>query len=303
MPMKLLTHIFLSFVVLICAWGCADLPYLYDGDTNSDITTTSVRTPLEAVDIAHRADNIIRGTDSRYISRTTQLSNVTILGTNSSRYGTNDTVLYIVEYDDNQGFAIIAANREVEPILAVIDEGNYQDVASSGNEGFNQFVEMAYSYAKSPGISAGNPTIKPWATADEYREKRTVIHEVRVEPKTKNLKWGQHFPEGNACPNGVCGCGVTAMFLSLSCIERPTSIVLTFQSDYNDATPIQWSKIKEHKLSSFHNLWPSGDNCDAYSHAHIANICRELGKRSDAEYEDLENVNINRTGTTEKKYS
>ena len=39
---------------------------------------------------------------------------------------TQDTLAYIVNFSDGNGFAVIAADRRVEPILAIIPEGKYE---------------------------------------------------------------------------------------------------------------------------------------------------------------------------------
>ena len=39
---------------------------------------------------------------------------------------TNDTLMYVFNYDDNQGFAIISADSRTEGLIAITDQGHYE---------------------------------------------------------------------------------------------------------------------------------------------------------------------------------
>ena len=59
-----------------------------------------------------------------------------------------DTLLYFVNFADNQGFAVVAADKRTSPILALIDKGNYKakDLAQEDNPGFLSFIEQAITH-------------------------------------------------------------------------------------------------------------------------------------------------------------
>lgn len=292
----------LIFILLLTiSFGCSDIFVFEAANLEAVVETNPVlRTTEEAIELALQAASEIDNATSRALARVPERS--FIIGSDESRSAGPDTLIYIVEYADNAGFVVIAANRQVEPVLAVIDEGTYYGTINNGNEGFDMAMAMAKNYAKSGGLIAGGTTIKPWIKADEFREERTILSSYTVEPKTIDLKWGQHCPEGTQCPNGVSGCGPSAMFLALACIERPHSIILTYQTKYNDQTEIKWSKIKEHHISAPLGASSYSDKCDVFTHGHIACICRELGKRADADYINSVDPSQLRTGTKKIKY-
>lgn len=291
----------LIFILLLTlSFGCSDICVYEDANLEAVVEANSVlRTTEEAIALAIQAASEIDNATSRALARVPERS--FIIGSDESRSSEPDTLIYIVEYADNAGFAVIAANRQIEPVLAIIDEGTYYGTINNGNEGFDMAIDLAKKYAKSGGLIAGGTTIKPWIKADEFREERTILASSAIEPKTIDFKWGQNYPEGTQCPNGVSGCGPTAMFLALACIERPASIVLTYQTTYNDQTEIKWSKIKGHRQSSPEGAVPSSDKCDGFTHGHIACICRELGKRADADYINSVDPSQLKTGTKKNK--
>ena len=65
----------------------------------------------------------------------------------SSRSGT-DTLIYAINFTDNQGYVLVSANKETAPILAVIDKGNYQKDTDE-NESYENFLNNAKNYVSS----------------------------------------------------------------------------------------------------------------------------------------------------------
>lgn len=56
-----------------------------------------------------------------------------------------DTLMYVVNFSDNNGFALVAADKRTDPIFAIIDEGNYdfEELDEEENESFLSFVDGA----------------------------------------------------------------------------------------------------------------------------------------------------------------
>ena len=79
--------------------------------------------------------------------RTLNLNNVkTVRKTVSRADGTvsdNDTLLYIFNFDDNQGFAVVSASRQTDGLIAVTEAGNYDPAVPTGNPGFDMYMKMA----------------------------------------------------------------------------------------------------------------------------------------------------------------
>lgn len=102
--------------------------------------------PEEAIALAEDFANA--GVESRSLIKSADRNNVIALRAHNSRSEANDTSIYIINYNDNNGFAAISAKRIESPILAVIDNGNYQETVESDNPGFNLFMGMALEYVE-----------------------------------------------------------------------------------------------------------------------------------------------------------
>ena len=80
-----------------------------------------------------------------------------------------DTLLYFVNFADNQGFAVVAADKRTSPILALIDKGNYKagDLAQEDNPGFLSFLDRAVNQeiehtTRAPREAIGDFNYKGW---------------------------------------------------------------------------------------------------------------------------------------------
>lgn len=56
-----------------------------------------------------------------------------------------DTLMYVVNFSNNNGFALVAADKRTDPIFAIIDEGNYnfEKLNEEENESFLSFMDGA----------------------------------------------------------------------------------------------------------------------------------------------------------------
>lgn len=60
-----------------------------------------------------------------------------------------EPVLYVFNYEDNQGFAIMAATPSLPEVLAISDKGNL-DLANLPNNGIRDFVSLLGDYVEEP---------------------------------------------------------------------------------------------------------------------------------------------------------
>ena len=58
-----------------------------------------------------------------------------------SSEGSNDTLMYVFNFEDNQGFAIVSASKSTEGLLAVTEKGYYDPEEGSNVESFNFFMD------------------------------------------------------------------------------------------------------------------------------------------------------------------
>ena len=66
---------------------------------------------------------------------TTSNTNSHIANTRSSLNEQEEAVAYVVNYEDNDGFAILAADTKLPPVISIGDEGNFN------TQGFIDFVQ------------------------------------------------------------------------------------------------------------------------------------------------------------------
>jgi len=251
-------------------------------------TTQVLRTPEEAVEIANQVAGLFDEVNSRSSSRMASIrgNSVMVLGNNhaSRSAALSDTLLYVVSYDDAEGYAIIAAPANMDPLIGIVEKGEFVDAQTATNESFQFFLNAAMNKAETYATSSVPPiVIKP-----AYTERTELVNE-RIEPKVK-VEWGQGFPEGYFCPNKISGCVQTATVQIMSVFEEPKSLELTYPNRDKDLQMLYWPQTKSHVQSSklLYNdeINAHLDSCSASSFVHygLARLCREIGYRNNANY-------------------
>ncbi len=251
------------FAVLISINACTDsetpeLPQVKSMYTN-------IISPEEAVAIANAVGNA-NPNKARSNIRSASVSDVKVLGNPASRSGKNDTLIYAVDYADEQGFALIAATPVEEPVLAVIDNGSYDEEEFSKVPGFESFMDAARGYAAS--TYGHEITITPVEPAKDVKID-TLTHR-RVLPKLGIMTWGQDGAEGSLCPNYISGCIPTAMAMIITYFKPTQKIYYTFEGARILGEFPDWTAMAEH----------TGINCTTCSpttHSSISHLCREVG--------------------------
>ena len=188
----------------------------------------------------------------------------------------NDTLMYVFNFEDNQGFAIISANKNTEALIAVTEKGHYDPAVRSDNESFNFYMDMAKKHI------ASTPRFDPGLIPDDpiYEIVDTTFYlygQLQITPYV-TVKWGQQNPEGELCPNGICGCVNTAIAQIMSYYEFPTSIEITY-SDNPFTQNLNWTGMKAHVKH------PQQFICLDYDyHIAISRLCRQLGEDNSSNY-------------------
>lgn len=274
-----------------------------ENEVVSKNNSSNGRTIEEAAEIARQSISLIKDGQSRSGGRHFDISNVKV-GMSAKSRGGNDTLMYVFNFDDNQGFSIVAYNKNIEGLIAVTEQGYYDPSVPTDNPGFELYMEMAREMLASVG-GGGNGTYKapdslfigddsthnvtPIDTGInkdlvQYKFEKKLLDSIVIEPNY-NLKWGQTNPEGLLCPNGTSGCTNTAMAITMSYFEYPKSIVLTYEGQTADTLSLNWSQIKQHIRSSNDNLF---DYCNLHrlpNHDVISRLCRQLAKLNQSIFE------------------
>ncbi len=251
----------------------------------------------EAATIARDAISMFP-VESRTSVRNFSNSDVKILYSSPVSRGQNpDTLMYVFNFDDEQGFAIVAANRHSEPLIAVTEQGHYIPGETIENPGFADYMARAESRANREWVLDTTKRVpfdpvNPELT--QYRVFEETLSEWKIEPNY-NLKWGQTHPEGLLFTNGFCGCTNTAMAIIMTYFNQPKTLDLTFDGR-NETIALNWSEIKHH-TQSVQNVYL--DSCTILypsNHTTISYLTRQL-----AELNESVNGGINGTLTYNSK--
>lgn len=233
------------------------------------------RSVEEAIILANEATGLIDNVSrSESVQRIVSKNNVRCV-TNPVSRSSQDTLLYVVNYSDNAGFAVISARRTTnDAILAVTESGSFTSMDSIDNPGFGMFMDMASEYvANAPrAINPGDFVIQE-VKIDTIIEERVIVA-PRVE-----VQWGQRGIYGQFCPNGVAGCSNTAVAMAMSYFEYPKSINLSYLNS-SMTLSLDWNGMKKH-FSEEQCV------CDKKQdiHSSIGYLIREIGFRSRSVYE------------------
>ena len=274
----------LYFAFILIVASCDNEIIEFENYKNPETTIQSkTRSINEAIEIANNAAQEFFGVTRAASGRNADVNNVDIITSSLTRSsGSNDTLLYIVNYEDNNGFAVISAKKDADALLAVTEQGSY--TPDSENIGFNMFMDMAQAYAAKsilpPGIEEGG-TLFP---IKEYKETLDTIENTHILPKIK-VQWGQEGIESKYANNSIrkaAGCANVATAQVMSHFSYPTQIELTYLGNNSYIQHLDWAIIKQHKTR--HN---NNSNCTATSAAHeaISQLHRQLGHLNDSWYE------------------
>lgn len=245
------------------------------------------RTYEEALAIAQEAADLFdkNGSATRINqSRTITPSNVQLITSNSStrNASTSDTLMYVFNYDNNAGFAVVSANRATEGLIAVTEQGNYI-AGEEENGGFNLYMDMAKTYVE----NETRASIVGPVEITQYRTEET-IDTLTVGPYL-NVRWGQDWPYNLSCPTisgqrTKAGCVATAIAQIMTYYQHPNSFTVTYAPVVYEQT-LGWNYILDHKYTEDSN----DENCTqcsaSGSHPLIASLIRQIGEHVQMEYD------------------
>lgn len=123
--LDLKTFGFFILLTLVLGTGCSDsdLPLTFDQNQIDKTHNSSHISRGEALEIANRFLN--RPLLSRFSGMEVDFQYVVKSDATRSACGFSDTLAYVINYPNNMGFAIIASDRRVNPVLAFAQEGEF----------------------------------------------------------------------------------------------------------------------------------------------------------------------------------
>lgn len=152
--MKKRHFIFIATAILLVS--CTTEKY-YDEVEQQEFKSLSFnkRSYAEALEIANDAismlgdDAVTRGGFPRKID---ERHGVKYITNTITRSGTSDTLLYIFNYEGEEGYAVVSANKNTDGLLAVTESGSYDPSIGTDNPGLAMFMDMAEDYVVSAKI-------------------------------------------------------------------------------------------------------------------------------------------------------
>lgn len=235
----------------------------------------------EIIQIAQNAPSLFEGKDgtrgTTNAKKEIDLSSITSITNKNMTRTSNviDTLLYVINYADNNGYVIVSSKKGTPGVIAYIDEGQYniEDI-NNKNTDIGYVSDLAKSYINNPERVL-EPI--PGLLSD------TVT--FRISPLMQT-KWGQRDPEGEYCPNGICGCLNTAMAQIMAYYEYPDTMEITYENADRSIQIFDWEDMKKHTIR--HPSINSGNPllCLASTESHnaIGRLCRQLGKLNNSTY-------------------
>lgn len=230
------------------------------------------RTYEEALIIAKNAAGMLDNNSNTRSnkSRTININSVQYIVNPSNSRSTEscDTLMYVFNYEDNSGFAIISANRATEELIAVTEQGSYDAGKSSGNKGFDLYMDMAKFYVNN--AKNNETTVMPDTICELIKEESNRI--LYSYGPYINVRWGQDYPYNQFCITNTndtikAGCLTTALAQIISYYEYPTALTINYDGA-SSVLPLNWDIIKEHY---------SSDQCNCSEHLTIGKMFRQLG--------------------------
>ncbi len=226
----------------------------HDSKADALSSRSAIRTVDEAAEIASRAIGMLPGGKSRSSNRTFSKNDVKVAYSHSSRNASSDTLMYVFNFDNGEGFAVVAANRAMpEGLIAVTEMGSYDPECTPDNPGLALYMDAAEDHLlglkDSIPTFIGEPVIRDTINPGfaQYEIRRDTTYRETINPNF-NLCWGARYPEGMLFPNGVAGCVNTATLMAMAYLEAPKQMDLTFYSSPQTIN-IDWKALKEHHKS------------------------------------------------------
>lgn len=195
--------------------------------------------------------------------------------------------IYVVNYEDDAGFAILSADTRLDGVLAYSDRGNISDPLS--NPGLKMFIGNIPDYA-SMQLSQSVDTFLPGF--ETYKEELLLLNQVTaVKGPFLTTRWHQGSPFNDRMASNGCshkhpaGCSAIAALQIMTYHEYPASI----NCPWEGMTPLtpEWRRYKTVSDYEFGN---SPDITTA-----IATLTSHIGHMIGTDY------SCNESGTTMKK--
>lgn len=198
-------------------------------------TKSGIRSYGEALKIAENAIGMLENPkastrDAKHSRKIDFSASKFIMNKGKTRGDSNcsDSLIYVFNFENDEGFALVSASKNTEGLLAVTEQGHCNPETPSGIEGFDMFIDMAKIYVNN---SSELKYRDPIDTLVNMNVVDSIIN-ITVGPHL-SVRWGDANPEGENFNNGKAGCTNVAMAQILTYFNYPTQINLTYNGSGN----------------------------------------------------------------------
>lgn len=303
---KLIPTLLLITLILFACEQSGDIQL--DSGIASNDEQIQIITPENAIIIATKAAEHLYPSKSRSESRTVSDGNLKIITSGISRGNQNDTLLYVVNFDNNNGYAIVPAVDIDKDVLAVVETGSYDPEIGSDNPGLNLYLEAAVDYTMNhSSMSKKTPitidTLHKPVTEDDlhpaFDYRYDTIHHWSIKPQLEGMRWGQDKIYGTECPNKITGCVPTAIASIITAVKKnikAEAFTFTYPDNKLNTCHVDWNNAFKHKGQPDTILlldqtikeleWECGEYDSRIVHLFIASLMRQIGYDGKADYKN-----------------
>lgn len=216
-------HIILISILSIILASCNKNEYAHNESNQLQNTSPFTITENTAIEIANNAINSISKGKTRGLTHERQISSIETINisknhTRNCNINEPDKSVYIINYKNDKGFAIISKDKRFRSLYAISDTGHIEmsDTISNRN------LAMFFNGVENDMIKTSNnePTLQSMNGV-------TYILNPQVSPLIWNVprQWGQGYPYNACCytaegDTAQVGCAAIAcgLIMKLSCL-------------------------------------------------------------------------------------
>lgn len=299
-----ITYLFSLCSIYIFLQGCNnEIPYPAEASVKVMAADDNpcIRSESEAISISLEGyDHFFRknghNLDSRSAHPLVMPKNViTVYDNNSRGITTNNQLLYIVNFENEMGYAVVSASKYCDPILAVSYRGTYDEELLIEVPGIALWMDNAISYAKSRQSTLNDSIVPIFPDPNQpklqVKEWNDTTSHIYVKPQLP-IAWGQGGGnttnlessncEGFYFSNGICGCATLAIAQICAGLQYPATLNETYPGVGTEHT-FDWTNITRHKSKrvGLNGNESERGSCAEYdkatTHQSVARLCRIIG--------------------------
>lgn len=238
--------------------SCSNVPDFENPDENAsdNVNTTYLISREDALKLANHAISSLEKNGTRS-ERTAKIERITPQSTRSTD---NSSILgwYLINYGEDDGFAIISADKRISPVLAFSDKGNIQMSDTIQDKGlasyFSMLAGLNIGATGDTVISITRPGQGGGLTCEGMliprKGVKPLLHE-NVQNWRQSAPYNQYTPfksANNDYPNGyqcVVGCVPLSCVMIFSYHEWPVNYFDSQDNNIGLLRNFNWSEMKE----------------------------------------------------------